>query len=113
MADTTVMCYSASFEFFTEENRVQNCIIDFSADDMPEAIRSAVRWWDGRLKHVNEYFNRALCVKVYPKVIGPIGPGGELNTRNGIFWFEWKYDTAGMSLNDYVEMDIERHTRKQ
>lgn len=98
-----VHCYSAVFEFLRDDKQVRTTDIDFTATNRSEAIRAAARFWDGRNKALPEHYHRLLCYKVYGKTIAEIGAAGEYRSMNGFNFFEYKVDTAGLPLADYIE----------
>lgn len=80
----------------------------FEAKDHIDAIQSAVRL----AKHLDSLIEdeKIGALKVYELYIGPISEKGDLKTRKGINFFEWKYDWPG-TLDDWAHSKIEDHKR--
>lgn len=106
-----MLAYSASYEFLTDENECRSTTITYLASDEAEAMKASVRFWKGRNENLPDWFNKILCVKVYPQAIGEIEADGTLQTRLGFRFMEWKYDTAGMELEDFVEYMAQKLAR--
>lgn len=106
-----LLAYSASYEFFTDDKECRSTMITYLAPNEAEAMKAAVRFWKGRNENLPDWFNKILCVKIYLQAIGEIEADGTLQTRLGFRLMEWKYDTAGMELEEFVEYMAQKFAR--
>lgn len=105
--------YTADFEFKTEDGVVRSMSIEYTAASPQSAVRDAVRFWHDRSKNLPDWFTKLFCIKVFPRIIGPIDEQGRLTTRVGMRLFEYKCDTAGsLSLDEYIEWRVTAMGRK-
>lgn len=77
----------------------------FLAETYKEAVGIAVNWTRNRYNEVYQDFfkdSEIGCLKINVKFIGRADKNGQINTRNGMTFFEWKYDW-GYSLDDAVK----------
>lgn len=100
--------FTASYEYRDGEGQVVGTTINFRDRGPDLAIRSSVRWWNARHEAAPEWFAELLCIKLGFLNIGPIDETGRLSPPYGGTFFEYKCDTAGAPLDDYVENRILR-----
>ncbi len=101
------LTYKAYF-WFTRRDEIGEIIeksidVGFTSDGPAEAVRAAVRFWEGRQRNMPAHFVNLYCIKVANYLIGPIAEDGSLTNPGNFDFFEYKRDTAGLPLADYVE----------
>jgi hypothetical protein len=103
-------CYRADFEFLNDFREVRSSDILYTSDNPDAAIREAVAWWRGRERNLSSHFAKILCIKVTPYEVGPL-INGMLHNPCAFGIFEYKCDTAGLPLDEYVEYRINERAR--
>lgn len=103
-----VQAYEALYEYRDQDGGVHSIDVIYTADDVNDAVRAAGRFWDGRKRNLPTNFSKVLCVKVNHRTLGPVGHDGRLFNDRGLFGYEWKIDTAGMTLADHINAWCER-----
>lgn len=107
--------YRAEFEFRRSDRHIHTVYATYSAATCADAVRDAVRFWNGRHNTIPDHFTKILCIKVARYLIGPIAEDGSLTNPGNFDFFEYKCDTAGLPLAEYVEYrcsELERRLRK-
>lgn len=108
-----IKAYAADYEFWTlaspgHPRDMRTTSLVFTAEDGVDAVRSALVFWQGRNAAIPEHFHSLLCLKVRLHTIGPIDAHSGAMTNPGNWRiFEYKCDTAGLSLVHYVNMRCE------
>lgn len=107
----TLSMFTAELEYVTEDFEVKHMLIDYTADSPGEAVKSAHRFWLNRSSDelMSPIFHRLLCLKVGTRQVGEIDDTGNYNTRFVGYFFEYKVDTAGMELDQYIEHRIQKY----
>lgn len=110
-----ISLYRAYFWYQSADPGERTIDIFFTAPDPMEAVRSAYRFWVGRNKNMPGHFRKVFCLKVVNYEVGPIAEDGMLTNPGNFDFFEYKYDTAGLPLAEYVEYrcsEFDRRLRK-
>lgn len=105
---TEVIRAYAAYYCFTRRGEIGEIIeksidVKFMAPGPEHAVRAAVRFWEGRQRNMPEHLGNLYCIKVASYLIGPIAEDGSLTNPGNFDFFEYKRDTAGLPLADYVE----------
>lgn len=116
---TEVIRAYAAYYWFTRRDEIGEIIeksidVKFTSPSPAEAVRAAVRFWVGRHRAMPEHFGNLYRIKVANYLIGPIAEDGSLTNPGNFDFFEYKRDTAGLPLEEYVEYrcrEIERIVR--
>jgi hypothetical protein len=105
---------SISYPHCDADTRVwgESCLnSDFTADGPVEAVEAAVRHARNRLA-IQLWPGMIIgCIKVYEKHIGPIDAEGNVTTRGGMCFFEWKYDWPMADLDNDVRIFTTKYNR--
>lgn len=111
----TLAGYKAYFDYRRNDNHIQHMDITYTALNPSDAVRDALRFYRLREESLPDHFGEILCLKVAFYVIGPIAEDGSLTNPGNWHFFEYKYDTAGLPLAEYVEYrcsEFDRRLRK-
>lgn len=109
-----IRAYAAYYDFTNVDREGRNIDIKFVAPSPADAVRAAVRFWEDRHRAMPEHFGKLYSIKVANYLIGPIAEDGSLTNPGNFDFFEYKRDTAGLPLAEYVEYrcsQIERVVR--
>lgn len=95
--------YAAYYDFVNADHEGRSIDIKFVAPGPDHAVRAAIRFWEGRQRNMPEHFCSLYSIKVANYLIGPIAEDGSLTNPGNFDFFEYKADTAGLPLAEYVE----------
>lgn len=112
ISDYILTAWQCSFEYIDGENNCRNSDIVYKATDAADAVDSARRWLNGRMKDVPEFYKRFIYFQISPYPIGPISETGQYQTGGSFRIMEWSRDRAGVDMDIYCDWKIEEYSRK-